>query len=151
MQTFAAGKKPGMTVITDVDGDGNVDLVVNDESTVMAKAANGVGLIEANQVQVIRGNGDGTFRSSTPSTFATNSQSRAIVAADLDDDGAPDFMFHSSPQSVGVWEASPLLNDWTNQQSLSLWPILDGARGIDRRSLFIGISYGAVADYFNND
>ena len=80
-QDFPVGQQPEAVATADFNGDGEKDLAVtnlNEEDTLM--------------VSVLLGNGDGTFADPVnydlpPAEFQTPT---AIIAADLDGDGAPD-------------------------------------------------------------
>ncbi len=87
-RTFPVGTNPSDVVSAEVNGDGNIDLLV----------ANLGG-----NVSVLLGNGDGTFQAPIP--YFASSQPIAIVAADLNHDGKIDFATlqkAANPTSIAV-------------------------------------------------
>jgi len=79
--TTTLNSLPVIAAISDVNGDGNPDLIVINNSYV-----SGVGA--ESQVEVFLGNGDGTFK--TPITLTTPANPTAVVIADFNNDGKPD-------------------------------------------------------------
>jgi Bacterial Ig domain/FG-GAP-like repeat/Matrixin/FG-GAP repeat/PKD domain len=76
-QTFAGGDSelgPQSVAVADVNGDGKSDILVTYRTT--------------NSINVLLGNGDGTFQS--PITLATDLNPTSIAAADVNGDGKPD-------------------------------------------------------------
>ena len=93
-QTYAAGNSPGSVAIGDVNGDGVLDLVVTDL---------GLG---SNTVNVLLGNGDGSFKPAV--SFPAGQQVPSSVAvADVNGDGKPDLIVTNS----GSDAVSVLLNN----------------------------------------
>lgn len=85
----STGTYPTGVVATDLNGDGNVDLAINDRHNF------------SNSVSVRLGNGDGTFGSR--SSFLGLSEPSAIAAGDLNGDGIVDLaVTNSGSSSVGV-------------------------------------------------
>ncbi len=71
---FIVGTNPSAIALGDLNGDGNLDLVVaNDDS---------------NNVSILLGNGDGTFQSAID--FAVDANPRAVALADFNGDGKLD-------------------------------------------------------------
>jgi hypothetical protein len=80
---FASGPNVNAVVVADFNGDGILDLAFADSDCV----AN----CQPNAVSVILGNGDGTFQApNTYSTGTTDTNTYALVAADLNGDGKID-------------------------------------------------------------
>jgi hypothetical protein len=77
-QTFAAGSKPLSVAVGDFDGDGQPDLVVSN----LTFAG------QTDQLSLLRGNGDGTFRDPVP--LDTGRLSEALAVADFNGDGILD-------------------------------------------------------------
>jgi hypothetical protein len=73
---FHAGTRPDAVAVTDVNGDGNPDLIV-------------ANLYSAN-VSVLLGNGNGTFQA--PSNFFAGYGPVSLAAADINGDGIPDLI-----------------------------------------------------------
>lgn len=73
---YATGTRPWSVVASDVDGDGDADLVVANWG--------------ATTVSVLKNNGDGTFAAKTDYATGTNPQS--VFLTDLDGDGDPDMV-----------------------------------------------------------
>jgi hypothetical protein len=72
----------GPLVAADLNGDGNLDLVIA-YSTI-----NGLPFLNAGNISVMLGNGDGTFRPATSYTAGT--QATSVAVGDLNGDGRPD-------------------------------------------------------------
>jgi hypothetical protein len=72
--------RPSSIAVGDVDGDGDVELVVAGESSTEVSLS----------VEILDGNGDGSFGSSTVYPIAGLGRITAINVADLDEDGALD-------------------------------------------------------------
>jgi hypothetical protein len=88
---YATDSYPDQVSVADLDGDGKDDLVTihsypNDT--------------QANEVSVIIGNGDGTFR--TPATYATGSFPGALSVADFDGDGNLDIATADATTGEGI-------------------------------------------------
>jgi hypothetical protein len=73
---YAAGELPQSLAVADFDGDGHPDLAVVDQT------------YGAGKVNVLRGNGDGTFQAAVGYAVADSPQSLAV--GDFDGDGRPD-------------------------------------------------------------
>lgn len=94
---LSAGTNLSSASVTDLNGDGHVDLVVSSAGS--------------NEVVVLEGDGTGAFGS--PLAFGLNggSNPQATALADLDGDGRPDVVTANSNSSVAyVKDASVLLN-----------------------------------------
>ena len=87
--------------VADVNGDGNLDLLVANDCTSIDGNGNCLG---AETVGVLLGKGDGTFRNAVvyPSGgyYGNDSASASVVAADLNGDGAPDLVVSNNCTSV---------------------------------------------------
>jgi len=90
--------------VTDVDGDGKLDLVALNE-------CNG-GSCPYSSIAVLLGNGDGTFRSAVTYDLASEQLAYAlsVVAADLNQDGHPDLLVVDSLLNGGNGVVVVLLN-----------------------------------------
>ncbi len=79
---------PTDIAVSDIDGDGHLDLAVTDRDN--------------DRLVLLRGAGDGTFTAG--GTLATGRQPNSVRLADLDHDGAPDVVVgHDSATYVSVW------------------------------------------------
>lgn len=74
---YDAGSLPSSVAIADYNGDGKLDLAVADESE-----------ISGNEVSVLLGVGDGTFKPATP--YPTGTSPNSVVAGDFNHDGKVD-------------------------------------------------------------
>ncbi len=79
VRNFSAGVSPGEAVKGDFDGDGRLDLVV---------ASGAVG--QGSFLQLLRGNGDGTFASPEETSVLPRRPPYALSVADFDGDGRVD-------------------------------------------------------------
>lgn len=77
---YAADSNPSSVAVGDVNGDGNLDIVVANNSS--------------NDVTVLLGNGDGTFRNS--GNYAVGTSPVGVVVGDIDGDGKLDIVTASS-------------------------------------------------------
>ncbi|MDE3057337.1 MAG: VCBS repeat-containing protein [Bacteroidota bacterium] len=75
---YTTGKHPGSVAAADLDGDGNIDLVVANSDTL------------TNTVSVFKNNGDGTF--AAKADYATGKGPVSVAAADLNGDGHIDLV-----------------------------------------------------------
>lgn len=78
-ETIKKGKANGFVTTADMDGDGNVDMVVVSE--------------HSNEAHIFYGDGNGDFPSSQ--VFATSRYPDSVAVADFDHDGRPDFVVGS--------------------------------------------------------
>lgn len=91
--TYASGGYSVSVAVADVNGDGDLDVVVADQCAPCG-VTNGVG--------VLLGNGDGTFQS-VQMYSSGGGNVYAVVLADLNDDGKPDAVaVHTNDSTVGV-------------------------------------------------
>ena len=102
--------------MADVNGDGKSDIVVVDS--------------ENGQVNVLLGNGDGTFK--PPTSFALDSYPSAVSVADLNGDGRQDLVTSTGTVLLGNSDGS------FTGQTYTIVPLLDivpGATGFERVDL----------------
>jgi hypothetical protein len=83
----SVGTNPSFVVAADLNGDGKLDLVVTDY------------LVDSNNVNVVLGNGDGTFQ--TAATYTAGKQPIVAAIADFNGDGLPDIAVANAGTSVG--------------------------------------------------
>jgi uncharacterized protein (TIGR03437 family) len=81
-RSIAAGSHPVDVAVRDIDGDGKPDLIVGNFGSVIDKDAGGV--------EVLLGNGDGTFKA--PVLYPAGSFPRSITLADVNMDGKIDVL-----------------------------------------------------------
>jgi hypothetical protein len=156
---FRVGAFPSSMVVTDVSGDGRLDLVVANRYNVSVELGNGNGTFRdmpppagpaafffvadlnsdgkpdavgpgtAASVEVQLGIGDGTFRA--PVSYATDMAATLAVAADVNHDGKPDVVTLNDASSRGIASLSVLLGngDGTFQARIDQ-PIAPGATAI---------------------
>ena len=79
-QSFPVGATARLVAHADLNGDGKEDLVLAGETPRMRERA----------VEILEGNGDGTFREGV--TITLQNPTRAIVIADVNGDGKPDLI-----------------------------------------------------------
>jgi len=82
----SGGYFPKSVAIADVDGDGDVDLIVANACQSTCQLGNGAG-----NVSVLLGNGDGTFQPSVSYSLG-GSGGASVVVADVNGDGHPDLI-----------------------------------------------------------
>jgi hypothetical protein len=87
---FAVGSDPDAVALSDLDGDGNLDVAVANSNS--------------NSVSVLLGNGDGTFR--VKSDYGTGWYPTSVAIGDLNWDGKPDLVVTNSGSNT----VSVLLN-----------------------------------------
>jgi len=79
-QTFATGTRPSRFAVSDINGDGKLDLVVPNSTSVNVNGS----------MSVLLGNGDGSFQ--PQQTFSTGAFPLSVATPDLNGDGIPDFV-----------------------------------------------------------
>jgi len=85
-----AGPTPVSAAAADLNGDGKMDLAVVNEF-----------YIEVHQVDILLGNGDGTFQPPTPIRVGVTPE--AIAIADLNHDGIPDLVIADAGSPSGMY------------------------------------------------
>lgn len=88
-KVYATGISGVTATITDVNGDGKLDIVV---------AANNNGTAASTGIAVLLGNGDGTFKTAVTSASAGG---QYVAAGDLNGDGKADLVFDSGAVQLG--------------------------------------------------
>jgi hypothetical protein len=84
---YDAGQDPYMVIAPDINGDGNLDLVVSDSSD--------------NTGSILAGNGNATFAARV--IVALGSRPRGIASGDFNEDGKPDLVFsNQNDNNLGV-------------------------------------------------
>jgi hypothetical protein len=89
----SGGYYPASVALADLNGDGHADLVVANYCAVNSSCVNGV-------VNVLLGNGDGTFQS--PVGYVTGAEATSVAIGDLNGDGYPDLVVTVQNQTVAV-------------------------------------------------
>jgi len=84
-----AGPTPFSAAAADLDGDGKMDLAVVNE------------FVNVNQVDILLGNGDGTFQ--PPAPIRVGVTPSAIAIADLNHDGIPDLVISDAGSPSGIY------------------------------------------------
>jgi len=87
-QAFALTGSPSSVAAADLNGDGKSDLITANNST--------------NNVSVLLGNGDGTFRPPLDFGFVPGSSPRAVAVKDVNSDGRLDLITANSGNNVSV-------------------------------------------------
>jgi hypothetical protein len=131
--SYPAGDEPFAVAVGDFNLDGKLDLIVAD-----------VGTSSGNTVNLLLGNGDGTFHAAAPYTVGTGASSVAV--ADLNSDGLLDV----AVANIGSNNVSVLLNAG---QSCRAAPDLDHIRArpdtlwpSERQLVEVFIGYHATSD-----
>jgi hypothetical protein len=88
---YPAGRTPSSVIIGDFNGDGKLDLALSNY------APGGVS-VPPGYLNILFGNGDGTFQS--PAAFVAGPNPATVAVGDFNDDGAPDFVTGSVPSTI---------------------------------------------------
>ncbi len=120
-----AGPYPTIPVLADLNGDGKLDLVVTNY------------LQPTNNVNVILGNGDGTFQ--TAVGYTVGQDSVAVAVADFNGDGIPDLAIANAGTDQGTGSAILLIG--TGGGAFRAGPVLTAGPG----------PYSIIAADFNGD
>jgi hypothetical protein len=126
-----SGVLTGSDVLGDYDGDGKLDIA----------ATGGTALVP--QLQVLFGNGDGTFRAGSAHDLPAGTALNSLVAVDLNGDGKADLLGSTSPTSGAV---QPLINTANGSGSFTPGTFYNAPAGVSGS----GASNIVVAD-FNGD
>jgi hypothetical protein len=105
MGTYFAGRSPQGLSCADVDLDGDLDLVAAD--------------IAGNEVRILRGEGDGSFRTAA-GPWPAGVQALTVAAGDLDEDGRPDLVACGTGSSLNAGDG--------RFPQVSAWPVPSGTR-----------------------
>ena len=90
---YPAGKVPSSLIIGDFNGDGKLDLATSNY------APGGVD-VPPGFINILFGNGDGTFQA--PTAYAAGPNPATVALGDFNNDGAPDFVTGSVPGTGAV-------------------------------------------------
>jgi hypothetical protein len=117
---FSLGSGQGKVAVSDLNGDGNLDLVITHSNIDLGSS------LQPGAVSVLLGNGDGSFRTNVDYTIGTRATSVAI--GDLNGDGKPDL----AVSDFGAGTVAVLLGngDGTFQAAVKYAAIKGGAAGV---------------------
>jgi hypothetical protein len=99
VRSFAAGAAPVFVTVADLNGDGRPDLALANDSP--------GSYFRGNPVNVLLGNGDGTFQAAQPYTAGPSPQ--AVAAADFNGDGIPDLVVANGGDYFGLFKGVSIL------------------------------------------
>ncbi len=90
---YSTGKVPSTIIIGDFNGDGKLDVATSNY-------APGGFNVPPGFINILFGNGDGTFQA--PAAFVAGPNPATVVVGDFNNDGAPDFVTGSVPNTGAV-------------------------------------------------
>jgi len=121
--TTTTASTPSAVAVGDFNGDNFMDIAVTDSTN--------------NQVSILLGNGDGTFK--TPVAYATGTKPVAVAAVDFDGEGQPDLAVVNQGDGTTASTVSILLGNKTGgKQDGTFATKVDYAVGVDPTAITTG-------------